>query len=114
MKDNKNQIAGNTTMLVLGLLKSSDMYGYQMIEELEKRSENIFTLKAGTLYPILHTLEQQGIIESYDTQAEGQRPRKYYRITEKGIKALEEKRTEWNKYAAAINQVLGGLNYAVK
>lgn len=111
MKDNKNFITGSTTMLILSLLKSCDMYGYQMIEELEKRSENIFTFKAGTLYPILHTLEQQSMIESYETETDSQRPRKYYRITEQGIKSFGEKKTEWDKYSTAVNQVLGGLNY---
>lgn len=99
-------------MLILGLLEKSDMYGYQMIEELERRSQNIFTLKAGTLYPILHTLEQQNMIESYDTEIDSARPRKYYRITKEGRKLLEEKKTEWNVYTSTVNKVLGGLNYA--
>ncbi|MCX7711560.1 MAG: helix-turn-helix transcriptional regulator [Clostridia bacterium] len=112
MKIDKSLVSGSTTLLILGLLKSNDMYGYQMIEELEKRSQNIFTLKAGTLYPILHTLEQQGMIESYDTETESARPRKYYRLTKEGKKLLEEKQIEWKAYSSAVNQVLGGLNYA--
>jgi len=100
-------------MLILGMLKNSDMYGYQMIEELERRSQNIFTLKAGTLYPILHTLEQQGMIESYDAEIDSVRPRKYYRITKIGKKLLEDKKAEWTAYASAVNKVLGGVNYAI-
>lgn len=111
MKIDKSLMTGSTTMLILRLLENSDMYGYQMIEELEKRSQNIFTLKAGTLYPILHTLEQQNIIESYNAEIDSVRPRKYYRLTKNGKKLLEEKKAEWKAYSSAVNQVLGGINY---
>lgn len=111
MKIDKSLMTGSTTMLILRLLENNDMYGYQMIEELDKRSQNIFTLKAGTLYPLLHTLEQQDMIESYDTDFESVRPRKYYRITKKGKKLLEDKKAEWEVYSSAVNQVLGGANY---
>jgi DNA-binding PadR family transcriptional regulator len=104
-------MTGSTTMLILRLLENSDMYGYQMIEELEKRSQNIFTLKAGTLYPILHTLEQQNMIESYNAEFDSVRPRKYYHLTKNGKKLLEEKKAEWKTYSSAVNQVLGGINY---
>lgn len=112
MKIDKSLITGSTTMLILRLLENSDMYGYHMIEELERRSQNIFTLKAGTLYPILHTLEQQGMIESYNTDVDSLRPRKYYRLTKKGNTLLEDKKEEWKTYSSAVNQVLGGVNYA--
>lgn len=111
MKIDKSLMTGSTTMLILKLLENSDMYGYQMIEELEKRSQNIFTLKAGTLYPILHTLEQQGMLESYDTDLDSVRPRKYYKLTKKGRNLLEDKKAEWKAYSSAVNQVLGGMNY---
>lgn len=111
MKIDKSLMTGSTTMLILKLLENTDMYGYQMIEELEKRSQNIFTLKAGTLYPLLHTLEQQNMIESYDTKTDSPRPRKYYRLTKDGRKMLDEKKAEWKAYSSAVNQVLGGHSY---
>jgi len=101
-------------MLVLRLLNNSDMYGYQMIEELELRSENIFTLKAGTLYPLLHTLEQQGLIESYEKLSESERPRKYYHITKEGKNQFQEKKHEWEAYTSIVNKVLGGYDYAIR
>ena len=55
MASDKKTAAGNTSMLLLQLLSERDMYGYEMIETLGKRSENLFELKAGTLYPLLHT-----------------------------------------------------------
>ncbi len=54
------------------------MYGYEMIKELELRSEQVFSLKEGTLYPILHALEAEDLIESYWEETESQRKRKYY------------------------------------
>ena len=57
MKVDKSLITGSTTMLVLSLLKDGDKYGYEMIKELEKKSDETFSLKEGTLYPILHGLE---------------------------------------------------------
>jgi PadR family transcriptional regulator PadR len=113
MSINKSLLTSSTTMLILKLLDDNDMYGYQMIEELSKRSNNTFSLKAGTLYPLLHTLEQNGIINSYEKKADGERVRKYYSITKKGNKLFAEKKEEWKVYTSAVNKVLlGGLNYA--
>ena len=111
MKIDKSLITGSTTMLILKLLYIEDMYGYQMIEELEKRSENVFALKAGTLYPLLHTLEQQNIITSYEQKSDNRRTRKYYHITDIGKKVFAKKEKEWHHYTSSVNKVLGGFNY---
>lgn len=66
MTVDKSLLAGSTTMLVLKLLDGQDMYGYQMIEELSRRSERAFALKTGTLYPLLHSLEEKELIISYE------------------------------------------------
>ena len=113
MSIDKSLLAGSTTTLILKLLEEKDMYGYQMIEALSKRSDDTFNLKAGTLYPILHGLENEGMVEAYDEKADGARIRKYYHITSKGQKLLKEKQQEWNVYTAAVNKVLkGGTGYA--
>lgn len=112
MKIDKALLAGSTAMLVLKLLDGQDRYGYQMIEELERRSDHTFELKAGTLYPLLHTLEQKGWLESYDRPTDG-RVRRYYRLTKSGSKQLREKQAEWQAYTKAVNQVLGGASLAV-
>ena len=54
MAVDKSLISGSTTMLILRLLEEKDMYGYEMIETLQEKSQNVFQLKAGTLYPLLH------------------------------------------------------------
>lgn len=113
MKVDKNLMSGSTTMLILNLLNDGDKYGYQMIEELERRSENVFTLKAGTLYPILHNLEQQGMVESYDDISANARPRKYYKITKSGRALFQEKKSEWQHYISTVSKVLGGPSYVI-
>lgn len=97
-------------MLVLNLLNTGDMYGYQMIKELEKKSDNTFTLKEGTLYPILHELHSRGMIEAYWEDTKSTRKRKYYSITTNGRKLLAEKQKEWQIYSRTINKIIGGEN----
>lgn len=112
MAIDKSLISGSTTMLILKLLEERDMYGYQMIEELHKQSDETFNLKAGTLYPILHGLEHDDMVNSYDDNADSGRVRKYYHITKKGKKFLYDKQDEWNSYTKAVNKVLkGGVSY---
>lgn len=113
MAINKSLLTGSTTMLILKLLEDKDMYGYQMIEELARRSDNTFSLKAGTLYPLLHTLEEQKMISSYEENADSERVRRFYSITKKGRGMLKDKKDEWNIFTSAINQVLqGGAQFA--
>lgn len=99
---------GSTTMLVLALLKDKEMYGYQIIEELERRSNNVFQMKEGTLYPILHTLEKDKFVTSKEREASNGRTRRYYHITTQGLKALEEKKAEWSVYSSAVTAILAG------
>ncbi len=104
----KGLLSGSTSMLILKLLAEKDMYGYQMIEELARKSDQTFALKAGTLYPLLHGLEKQGMVNSYDEQGDKARVRKYYHLTKKGKKMLVDKQAEWRAYTKAVNQVLNG------
>lgn len=110
MPIDKSLISGSTTMLLLKLLSEKDMYGYEMIESLQKKSSNVFELKAGTLYPLLHSLEAKNYLGSYEENAGG-KTRKYYSITKAGRKYLKSKEEEWNEYTGAVAQVLGGVVY---
>ena len=58
MAADRTWLSGSMGMLILRLLSEKDMYGYEMIDTLRKRSQNVFELKAGTLYPLLHGLEE--------------------------------------------------------
>lgn len=112
MTIDKGLLTGSTTTLILKLLEAQDMYGYQMIDTLAQKSDHTFDLKAGTLYPILHNLEKNNYVTSYEEKADNERLRKYYHLTPKGKKHLEEKHQEWITYSSAVNKVLnGGFNY---
>lgn len=113
MRVDKSLITGSTTMLVLSLLNSGDKYGYEMIKELEVLSDSTFLLKEGTLYPILHGLENDGMVKSYMGEAENGRKRKYYRITLKGQKLLSDKKEEWDFFTSKVNKVIGGEVHAL-
>ena len=102
----KNGLAGSTSLLVLSLLRDGDKYGYEMISQLALRSEGVFELKEGTLYPVLHQLEREGSLESYAAQAASGRARKYYRLTPKGLRVLEAQEQEFRRVAGAVEQVL--------
>lgn len=112
MSIDKSLITGSTTTLILKLLEEKDMYGYEMIETLSKKSDHTFDLKAGTLYPILHGLEKKDFVKSYEKRADNERIRKYYSLTPKGKGFLKEKHKEWTDFSKAVNKVLGGgLSY---
>ncbi len=113
MNIKKELTKGSSALLTLSVLKSRDMYGYEIIKEIEKRSELVFSLKEGTLYPLLYAFEQDGLVTSYWLENESVRRRKYYRLTDKGIKALAKNQEDWQAYSQAVNKVvLGGEIHA--
>ena len=100
---------GVLDMLVLKLLSEGPKYGYQLIQELKQRSGDIFSLKDGTLYPILYRLEDSAYVESKWSAAEGRQvPRKYYEITKEGIATLKDMRESWSNINGGITQVMKG------
>lgn len=94
-------------MLILSLLRQRDMYGYEMIENLLLKSENVFELKEGTLYPILHRLEKEGSLKSYSKKTKNNRTRKYYKITNRGLKKLAEEKESWELHSKTIDSLIG-------
>ena len=105
MAIDRSLVSGSMGMLILRLLSEKDMYGYEMIDTLKKRSENVFELKAGTLYPLLHGLEEKQFLNYYAQEVLG-KVRKYYQITPEGRKHLEQKKEEWKEYSKAVGNVL--------
>jgi PadR family transcriptional regulator, regulatory protein PadR len=104
---NRELVKGSTSLLLLQLLEERDMYGYELVKELENRSGNEFSVKEGTLYPALHKLEKQDYIECYWQEQEKGPARKYYRITEAGKEMLLEKTREWNDFVSVMNKMMG-------
>lgn len=106
MKIEKSLLSGSTPLLVLSLLKDGDKYGYEMVTELARRSDDTFQLKEGTLYPLLHTLEKNKYVTSYMQSTPSGRDRKYYRLTDLGREQLEYKEQEWRVFSEKVNTVL--------
>ena len=108
MKAEKSLLSGSAALLALSLLATGDMYGYQMIAELEARSDHTFQMKEGTLYPILHALEKGKYLTSYQQEAPSGRMRKYYRLTRRGRELLADKKAEWDRFRQGVGDVLSG------
>ncbi|WP_151733960.1 PadR family transcriptional regulator [Paenibacillus tengchongensis] len=106
MKVSKELLKGSTGTLILTLLQEKPLYGYELIKLLEQRSGGIFSLKEGTLYPILHAMETERWVEAYWQEVDGRR-RKYYRIQDEGRLKLQEKKSEWLLFRGAVDAVLG-------
>lgn len=114
MRISKELAKGSTGLLVLGVLSKHEMYGYQIIKTVELMSENVFQMNEGTLYPILHALEKEEFLTAYWAEsAETGRKRKYYKITEKGIKELSSQKQEWDVYQKAVNRVLSNAQVSL-
>ncbi len=90
---------------VMQLLSSGEMYGYEIVESLAKRSKGVFELGQSTLYPMLYNLESKGLVTSREKKADNGRKRRYYRLTVKGKKKLETDREQWK----AITQGMRAL-----
>lgn len=96
-------------MLVLKLLEAEPKYGYQIIQEMREKSEETFLLKDGTLYPVLYRLEDEQLVISRWSEAEGKQvPRKYYEITQEGIRALQEIEKVWKHILSGISKIMEG------
>jgi len=99
-------LKGNIDSLLLCVITSQPMYGYQIIKELERRSQGYFKFKEGTLYPALHRLEKAGLARGdWQTLPNG-RQRRYYHITEKGLNILVAKRGQWLDFLKAMNLII--------
>ena len=96
---------GSLPTLILHSLRQSPNHGYQIAQEIKRKSKGVLDFKEGTLYPALHDLEAKGLITSYTRTVNG-RPRCCYKLTEKGKKALAKQMEEWNQFAAAISLIL--------
>jgi len=100
---------GTTTVIVLNLLAEMDrpMYGYEIIQELETRSQGYFQFKEGLIYPRLHEMERQGLLRAEWQGEEGSRRRKFYAITEAGRRRLEKELQGWEAFTRHVDQLLG-------
>ena len=102
----QEQLKGNTETLLLALLESEQMYGYQIVKEVDQRSSGYFAFKEGTLYPALHRLERDKLVDgSWQETPSGTR-RRYYNITAKGRQTLADRLKEWARFSEAMNSIM--------
>ena len=106
MAQRRELIKGSIDSLLLCLVVQQPMYGYQILKELERQSQGYFKFKEGTLYPALHRLEKAGLIRGEWQTLPSGRQRRYYHITEKGLRSLVAKRGQWLDFLAAMNLII--------
>jgi len=92
--------------LLLCLISQQPMYGYQIIKEIETKSQGYFKFKEGTLYPALHRLEKADLLSGKWQMLPKGRHRRYYYITDKGYQALVAKRSQWQDFFSAMNLII--------
>jgi len=106
MAPRRELIKINIDSLLLCLIFRQPMYGYQILKELETKSEGYFKFKEGTLYPALHRLERTGLILGQWQMLPNGRHRRYYHITDKGYQMLVDKRNQWQDFFTAMNLII--------
>lgn len=103
---NKELTRGVVDPIVLQLVSEKAMYGYEIIKIVNQRTSGQFKWNEGSLYPCLHRLEGDGLIESEWQTADSGRKRKYYKISKSGLQTLQSKTEEWGHFTSAVNAVL--------
>ncbi len=104
----KDLIAASATPLILSILSHGDSYGYHIIQKVRDLSDGEMQWADGMLYPILHRLEKQKLIESYWGKSETGRKRKYYRLRQSGLEKLHELRQNWSNLYRMLQNLEGG------
>ena len=105
MAQRRELMKGSIDSLLLCLIGQQPMYGYQIIKELEKRSQGYFKFKEGTLYPALHRLENAGLIQGKWQILPSGRQRRYYYVTAKGSRVLVVMMNQWQDFLTAMNLI---------
>lgn len=99
-------LKGHLDLLLLAILSDGPAHGYAIIESLRTRSQGLFDLPEGTIYPALHRLENQGLLQSNWSEDSARRKR-VYQLTPKGRQSLESRQNEWKQFSKAINATVG-------
>ena len=98
-------LRGALPTLILEALEQEPKHGYRIAQRIKERSSGVLDFKEGTLYPALHKLENDGLVESYE-ETENGRQRRYYRISRSGRAALAKDRDEWRTVSRAVTLIL--------
>ena len=102
-------LQGTLDLLILRTLASGDMHGWGISQRLQQISHDVLQVNQGSLYPALHRLEQQGLIEAEWGASENNRQAKFYQLTREGRRQLAEETKNWERLSSAVARVLAGL-----
>jgi PadR family transcriptional regulator, regulatory protein PadR len=102
-------LKGSLPLLILYNLRNEPNHGYAIAKHIKQTTNGVLDFKEGTLYPTLHGMQKQGLVEMYKEKVNG-RNRSYYRLTDKGRKMLKVELNEWHEFTAAVNSVLEGAS----
>jgi PadR family transcriptional regulator PadR len=105
--DQSQLLKGTTSLLILGVLRETELYGYEIAQRIRERSGAVISPGEGWLYPALHRLEAQGLLEATWRDGGPGPRRRYYRITHRGIEALDSQAREWETFAQSVRLVTG-------
>lgn len=103
----KNLAAGTYDLIVLDVLGDGANYGYGIVKRVFERSGQTLRWHQGTLYPVLHHLEEQCLVNSFWKGPRDGRRRRYYRLTARGRRLRREHRAQWRAFSLAVNALLG-------
>ncbi len=101
---------GSAELLILSLLEARPRHGYEISKLIELRSHGALRFHAASLYPLLYRVEKRGLIQGRWVEKDGQRRRRYYRLTAPGRKVLAAQRQGWQNFVAAISRITGVEN----
>ena len=105
MKLEKELVAASSVPLVLSILSEADSYGYAIIQRVKELSGGKIEWTDGMLYPVLHWLEDNGLVRSRWTKSESGRRRKYYSLQTDGRQALRKQKEQWSVVTSTLNQL---------
>ncbi|MEM7626242.1 MAG: PadR family transcriptional regulator [Planctomycetota bacterium] len=108
MSLSKELARGTVMPIVLSLLAERSMYGYEIVKTVNQRSGGVLDFKEGTLYPLLHKMQGQRLIKAKWEDGPTGKPRKYYALTPKGNRLLDESREQWSTLSTAVHTLLMG------
>lgn len=100
----KSQVKkGTLSFIVLHILRDCEYYGYELIENMKLQTD--IDIAEGTLYPLMNRLKKEGLVTSKWVEQESGIPRKYYTLTEEGIRALDAMTIHWKELQKSINKI---------
>src|SRR4051812_12581579 len=105
----KRALDGNVETIILSELLGGENYGYALIHDINEKHSGLLALGEGTIYPVLYRMEEKGLIVSEVRKTATGRDRKYYRVSPKGRKVLQENLRQWESMVKVMQKIRDGI-----